>query len=249
VSQLGETVCRGSGAVGRRQAPAVEAEVGVAQEGRRSERVMPSAVEEWLIGLDRRVEATDVSMELAATALAWLVGYQGGLPWLLAQQERCRRDAALPARAVVGVLNCWRADLLSRRRALHPELGVDVHSLIGGCYAVRHDDGHVVFYRVEHGRARWAGWTFLDQVIGGGRSQRLGKVPPGRWYRGRRRADVHVIAQDPEAAAQLFGRELGICGMCGRRLTDDASRAAGIGPICQRRWDRVRTATKRRTPS
>jgi hypothetical protein len=37
-----------------------------------------------------------------------------------------------------------------------------------------------------------------------------------------------------EAAAR-YGRELGQCGLCGRDLTDEASRAAGIGPVCRTR--------------
>lgn len=37
------------------------------------------------------------------------------------------------------------------------------------------------------------------------------------------------------AAAALYGQELGHCGLCGRELTDDESRAAGIGPVCIRR--------------
>ncbi len=35
-----------------------------------------------------------------------------------------------------------------------------------------------------------------------------------------------------EQAAQVYGQELGHCGRCGRTLTNDASRALGIGPEC-----------------
>jgi hypothetical protein len=44
------------------------------------------------------------------------------------------------------------------------------------------------------------------------------------------------IAADPEAAASLFGHEYGRCGICGRGLTNDESRARGIGPVCARRF-------------
>jgi hypothetical protein len=44
------------------------------------------------------------------------------------------------------------------------------------------------------------------------------------------------IAVDPEAAAALFGHEYGRCGICGRGLTNDDSRARGIGPVCARRF-------------
>lgn len=33
-----------------------------------------------------------------------------------------------------------------------------------------------------------------------------------------------------------YGRELGCCGVCGRDLTDEDSRAAGIGPVCAQRF-------------
>jgi hypothetical protein len=34
-------------------------------------------------------------------------------------------------------------------------------------------------------------------------------------------------------AMALFGREIGRCGICGRSLTDEVSRACGIGPVCR----------------
>jgi hypothetical protein len=49
-------------------------------------------------------------------------------------------------------------------------------------------------------------------------------------------AVLTLIAADPEAAASLFGHEYGRCGICGRGLTNDESRARGIGPVCARRF-------------
>jgi Family of unknown function (DUF6011) len=43
---------------------------------------------------------------------------------------------------------------------------------------------------------------------------------------------IKIIAQDPLAASKLFGQEFGRCGVCGRGLTNDESRALGIGPVC-----------------
>lgn len=40
------------------------------------------------------------------------------------------------------------------------------------------------------------------------------------------------IMEDPKEAMLQYGRELGECGHCGRTLTNDHSRAAGIGPVC-----------------
>lgn len=43
------------------------------------------------------------------------------------------------------------------------------------------------------------------------------------------------IAKNPMAALQLYGRETATCGRCGRALSNDASRAAGIGPECAKK--------------
>lgn len=40
------------------------------------------------------------------------------------------------------------------------------------------------------------------------------------------------ISADPREASLRYGREIGSCGVCGRTLTDEHSRAAGIGPVC-----------------
>jgi hypothetical protein len=39
---------------------------------------------------------------------------------------------------------------------------------------------------------------------------------------------------DPKAAMKTFADELGVCARCHRDLTDDVSRARGVGPVC---WD------------
>jgi len=46
---------------------------------------------------------------------------------------------------------------------------------------------------------------------------------------------LELIAADPRGAMVLYGTELGKCGHCGRTLTDDDSRAQGIGPVCARK--------------
>jgi hypothetical protein len=45
-------------------------------------------------------------------------------------------------------------------------------------------------------------------------------------------AVIRRIAEDPTGAASMFGHEFGRCGVCGRGLTNDDSRARGIGPVC-----------------
>ncbi len=44
---------------------------------------------------------------------------------------------------------------------------------------------------------------------------------------------LSTIAADPTEAMRRYGTELGKCGNCGRTLTDETSRAFGIGPDCR----------------
>ncbi len=42
-----------------------------------------------------------------------------------------------------------------------------------------------------------------------------------------------IKTASPETAMALYGQTLGYCGRCGRSLTDETSRALGIGPVCR----------------
>lgn len=94
-----------------------------------------------------------------------------------------------------------------------------------GRYAVDTDEGHLAFYKVDRPtEGKWAGRTFVTLVLGGGGRQRM------PWKQSV--AVLVKIAQDPQAAMERYGRELGQCGHCGRDLTNEESRARGIGPVC-----------------
>lgn len=98
-----------------------------------------------------------------------------------------------------------------------------------GRYALR-IDGVVKFYKVDRPtEGKWAGYTFVKAGKGG---------PHGDpdWVRVERNMQVQVvraIAEAPAEAAKLYGQEIGSCGVCGRTLTDETSRAYGIGPVCR----------------
>lgn len=47
---------------------------------------------------------------------------------------------------------------------------------------------------------------------------------------------LHEIGNDPAEAAARYGHEIGRCGVCHRKLTNDVSRESGIGPVCAERW-------------
>jgi hypothetical protein len=97
-----------------------------------------------------------------------------------------------------------------------------------GRYALRTEDG-VKFYRLDRPtQGRWAGFTFL-------KVQASDDLHPIKNHTEKARI-IAEIAKDVLAAEQLYGRELGHCSRCGRTLTDETSRAYGIGPDCRAKY-------------
>ena len=100
-----------------------------------------------------------------------------------------------------------------------------------GRYAVATEDGAtnaLAFYKVDRPtEGRWAGYTFVKLIVSDD-EQRLSRA-----------ASQAVLAKIAEAgpaeASALYGHEIGSCGVCGRTLTNDESRARGIGPVCAAR--------------
>jgi hypothetical protein len=87
-----------------------------------------------------------------------------------------------------------------------------------GRYAVDTEEGHLAFYVARQGGLYVQASDILHRVPGNAQQ-----------------AIIDKIAADPEGASKRYGRELGQCGVCGRILTDEISRAEGIGPICAAR--------------
>lgn len=97
-----------------------------------------------------------------------------------------------------------------------------------GYYAVKHADGITRFYQVQSGSkdTKWEGHRFL-------KIQASDEWYP---YRGDKSSVIASIQQNPQAAAKLYGIEIGACGICNRTLTDETSRAIGLGPVCRERY-------------
>lgn len=108
-----------------------------------------------------------------------------------------------------------------------------------GRYAIDGADGSTAFYRVDRPtEGKWAGFTFVS-------AQASDDFWPVK-NREAKAAILAAIARDPHASSVRYGRELGVCGVCGRTLTDEASRAAGIGPVCAARFGIDRVASVER---
>lgn len=114
----------------------------------------------------------------------------------------------------------------TERKALNSGTGVRAQAEVPeGRYAVTGSQGHTVFVKVTTGKAApFLGRVFVNIQAG----DELHRVSPVV----RDALLAAIVADGPEAASKRYGREIGDCGRCGRTLTDEASRAAGIGPVC-----------------
>lgn len=100
------------------------------------------------------------------------------------------------------------------------------HDVAAGRYAVTGDNDQTVFLKVDRPtEGPYAGETFVrlqtgDDYRNVGRPARMTLLSK-------------IVAAGPKEAMLRYGRELGSCGHCGRTLTNEESREAGIGPVCR----------------
>jgi hypothetical protein len=96
-----------------------------------------------------------------------------------------------------------------------------------GRYAVTGEDGATKFYRVDRPtEGRWKGYVFVKVQA----SDELHNV---RSREARNSILAKIAADGIQEAMLRYGREIGKCGHCGRTLTNEESRAVGIGPVCR----------------
>jgi hypothetical protein len=100
------------------------------------------------------------------------------------------------------------------------------HNVPAGRYAITGSDGQTVFVKVDRPtEGQWAGRIFV-KIQAGDDLHRTGRQVAD--------ALLAKIAADGVQDAMLrYGREIGSCGHCGRTLTNQESRDAGIGPVCR----------------
>ena len=125
--------------------------------------------------------------------------------------------------------------------------GVSLKALPAGRYAVEDASAPkgVRFLKVDHPGAntRWSGWVFAKDGDPYGATGRIGSQRPDAdlasldhrtWGENTPTLLKRVMA-DPKAAAILYGKHTGTCGVCGAVLSDPSSVEAGIGPVCETR--------------
>lgn len=94
-----------------------------------------------------------------------------------------------------------------------------------GRYAIPDMHGVLKFYQIDAPTGKWAGWLFV-------KVQASDDFYPVKDPAHRERV-FREISKDPLGALQKYGQQIGRCGHCGRTLTDETSRAVGIGPVCR----------------
>lgn len=114
---------------------------------------------------------------------------------------------------------------------LHSSKWERFEDIPAGHYAVPSLTGNndLYFFRVDRPtEGPWQGRYFVKRVIGG---------KPDSKVRGKTvlEAMQAIRKADPDKAAILYGQEIGRCFRCNRHLTDETSRALGIGPDCRSR--------------
>jgi hypothetical protein len=129
-------------------------------------------------------------------------------------ERQAREQARQAARAEVRALSI---DLFTRAGVIG-QSKPDVHVAIANVTGSNDLD----FFRVT----RSAGVVATYRIIGGRDDQRLDIEDSVKVL------ERLAVTENIAAAMATYGREIGRCGRCHRHLTDESSRAAGLGPDC-----------------
>jgi hypothetical protein len=120
-----------------------------------------------------------------------------------------------------------KAQSAAKAEAIAPGAPTQDAEVPAGRYAVVDPtDGVIKFYRLDRPtEGRWAGYVFL-------KVQASDELHPIRNH-AHRDSILAAISTDIDGCAAAYGQLLGKCYACGRTLTDETSRALGIGPDCR----------------
>lgn len=132
---------------------------------------------------------------------------EGSREWFDAKRSEITRDSA---KAMIE-----RLLKLANKTVKNEQTG---NAIPNGRYAIENADGELRFYHIRTSKA--------------GRQYVCVMASDNEIYLKNGRSIIAEIAKDAESAMLRYGREIGACGHCGRTLTDESSREAGIGPIC-----------------
>lgn len=175
--------------------------------------------------------------ELRELAYNYVRGYNGSFEFILSLKTGLSQFGRLTDAQTIGALKVLKRELQQRReresaptsdKFMTIEAAIAISARGEIRCAVPTNAGHLGFYSVRMGTGKWEGYTFV-KVIGGPNEYPVKSAVT-------RNAILAKIAQNVKEAMMRFGREIGTCGQCGLPLTDETSRAIGIGPICREKW-------------
>lgn len=140
---------------------------------------------------------------------------------------RCGGQVAAEAGVLAKTASGWQVTHTTCPAAPAPQAQAPQPDVPAGHYAIASTGSNdLAFYRVDRpSKGAYAGRVFVKLVVGG--------HPDMNVRRDHVAGILARIAADPQAAAR-YGQELGRCCACNRHLTDETSRALGIGPECRK---------------
>jgi hypothetical protein len=146
--------------------------------------------------------------------------------WCVNCRSKVPAEAGFCSRKADGKWQVRHAVCPAPEKAPAPEFPVPV-----GYYAIpsRKPGQDLDFFCIKAGKGKWEGRTFVNEVIGG-------RVVFGvRLSRDEQAAAVEgILAVGIEATRKRYADEIGNCWNCNKLLTDNESRALGIGPVCRK---------------
>lgn len=179
----------------------------------------------------RRVDRTPAPQSFSdryPAEFAWI--QSSTFDFAIKMREVLRQYPGLTAGQLAAVQRCMNYQPKPAPTPVAPA-GISLSNVPTGMYAVPGGDTRLKV-RIDQGDGKWQGYVFVKDGAEYGSGRRYGMQRPGQTYVGQIQDQLAIIAQDPRAAAAAYGRLVGSCGLCGRRLEDPDSVARGIGPVC-----------------
>jgi hypothetical protein len=155
---------------------------------------------------------------------------------VMSDEARAKAEGMLKAGIHRTLASEWitRLKQLPRASSQFARVGESLPDVPDGRYAISHKEvteGVLKFYKIKKPtEGKWAGFVFVDAGRGGSHGDLSWTPIKNLAYK---KQVLDIIAKDPKLAGERFGREVGACYKCGRSLTDETSRALGIGPDCR----------------
>lgn len=198
------------------------------------------------------VKPENIRSEKCFTCNKWVVGDYGYL--MNEHKPRCARSRQAETPAASG--GRWDENGSKNTRNVErqqPKRCIDLRGLPErGRFAINLANGETKFYLIERakrrrtlqGRFNWSKYPsrhavsyepgdILVREQSGDTKQFIGcQLTSDDFYIGEQEDHIAQVMEAPEGAMVLYGQLIGACAYCGRSLTDDESRQAGIGPDC-----------------